>query len=127
MSFPDDLKYTEEHEWAKYDESQGIVTIGITEFAQSELGDIVFLELPDIGSEAKAGEPMGTIEAVKTVADLYSPVTGIVSDVNEALDDAPELINDDPYGKGWILKIEVSDPQELEGLLSAEKYKTLTE
>ncbi|HKJ69646.1 MAG TPA: glycine cleavage system protein GcvH [bacterium] len=127
MHFPDDLKYTEEHEWAKYDESQGIITIGITGFAQSELGDIVFLELPDIGSEAQAGEPLGTIEAVKTVADLYSPVTGTVSDVNEALDDAPELINDDPYGKGWILKIEVSDPQELEGLLSAEKYKTLTE
>jgi len=127
MHFPDDLKYTEEHEWAKYDESQGIITIGITGFAQSELGDIVFLELPDLGSEAQAGEPLGTIEAVKTVADLYSPVTGTVSDVNEALDDAPELINDDPYGKGWILKIEVSDPQELEGLLSAEKYKTLTE
>lgn len=127
MNFPDDLQYTEEHEWAKFSESQGVVTVGITDFAQSELGDIVFLELPDIGSETKAGEPLGTIEAVKTVADLYAPVSGKVTAVNEELENAPELINEDPYGKGWILKIEVADPRELDGLLSAEKYKTLTE
>ncbi len=127
MNFPDDLKYTEEHEWAKYEESQGVVTIGITDFAQSELGDIVFLELPDVGSEATASESLGTIEAVKTVADLYAPVSGKVADVNEELEDAPELINEDPYGRGWILKIEAADPRELDDLLTAEKYKALTE
>jgi len=126
MDFPEDLQYTEEHEWTKLDESNNTVTVGITDFAQSELGDIVFLELPDTGSDVNAGDPLGTIEAVKTVADIYAPVSGTVLELNEALSDSPELINEDPYGEGWILKIEIKDSAELKQLLSVEKYKELT-
>ncbi|MCF7803210.1 MAG: glycine cleavage system protein GcvH [Candidatus Marinimicrobia bacterium] len=127
MNYPEKYYYTEEHEWADYDEADSIVTIGITEFAQSELGDIVFLELPDTGEEVDAGDAIGTIEAVKTVADLYSPVSGIVVEVNTALEDSPELINEDPFNEGWILKVQITDSDELTELLSLEDYKGLVD
>ncbi len=121
MNFPESLKYTSQHEWLRVDASVG--TIGITDFAQGELGDVVFLELPTIGKAVKAGESCGTIEAVKTVAELYSPVSGEVIEVNEKLDNSPELVNKDPYGEGWMLKLRLSDPKELDALLTAEAYK----
>lgn len=127
MSFPENLLYTEEHEWASVDDDKKIATIGITDFAQSELGDIVFLELPGVGDTVKEGKTIGSIEAVKTVADLYSPVSGTIAEVNESLEDEPELINEDPYDKGWIVKIEMSDPSELDALLSVEEYKKIAE
>ena len=125
MSFPENVLYTEEHEWASVDDEKKIATIGITDFAQSELGDIVFLELPAIGDTVKEGKTIGSIEAVKTVADLYSPVSGTITGVNETLEDEPELINEDPYDKGWIVKIEISNPAELDDLLSVEDYKKI--
>jgi len=127
MEYPDNLLYTEEHEWADYDKGAGTVTIGITDFAQSELGDIVFLELPDEGDEITAGDVLGTIEAVKTVADIYAPVSGTVTAVNESLEDSPELVNDDPFKTGWIVKLSPADPDELESLLSLAEYKKLIE
>lgn len=127
MNLPDDLLYTEEHEWARYDEASGVATIGVTDFAQSELGDIVFLELPAVGDEVQAGDAIGTIEAVKTVADLYAPISGEIMAVNEQLDDAPELINEAPYNEGWMVRIKLSDPEELDSLLSVEKYQSLVE
>ena len=127
MHFPEDLRYTEEHEWAGYDQESGIATIGITDFAQSELGDIVFLELPAVGDNVQAGDAIGTIEAVKTVADLYAPISGEIVEVNAQLDDSPELINQDPYEKGWMIKIKLTEPEEFEALLSMEKYQSLVE
>ncbi len=125
MSLPENLKYTEEHEWADYDEANGVATIGITDFAQSELGDIVFVELPEVDDEISAGDTIGTIEAVKTVADVYAPLSGTVTEINESLDESPEVINEDPYKTGWIIKIKLSDAAELDKLLSADKYKEL--
>ncbi len=127
MNIPEDLHYTEEHEWARVDEDQQIATIGITEFAQSELGDIVFLELPAAGDQVKAGKSVGTIEAVKTVADIYTPVSGEVVEVNDRLEDAPELINEEPYQEGWIIKVKMEDISDLKDLLSAADYKRLVE
>ncbi len=123
MSVPKDLMYTNEHEWAKFDNN--IVTIGITDFAQGELGDIIFVELPELGSEVEKDEPFGTIEAVKTVTDLLSPVTGKVVEINDEIEDSPEFINEDCYGKGWFVKIENTDLSEKEKLLSAEDYQAL--
>ncbi len=123
MNFPAELKYTKDHEWLRVEGN--VATIGITEFAQGELGDIVFIEVPSIGSEVSANEVFGTVEAVKTVSDLFMPVTGTVDELNEELDANPELVNQDPYGKGWIVKATVSDAAELEGLLSAEAYQEL--
>ncbi len=125
MNLPADLKYTKEHEWTKIEGN--IVTIGVTEFAQSELGDIAWLEMPDIGDETRIGEAFGTIEAVKTVEDLYAPVSGKIVEINSELLDSPELVNDDPYGKGWIVKIELSDESEIAKLLSADDYAGLIE
>lgn len=125
MSLPENLKYTKNHEWTQFDEANGVATIGITNFAQSELGDIVFVELPAVGEEFSAGDTLGTIEAVKTVADVYAPLSGTVTAVNESLDESPEVINEDPYESGWIVKIKVSDKSELGKLLSADKYKAL--
>lgn len=125
MSLPENLKYTEDHEWTQFDEATGVATIGITDFAQSELGDIVFVELPEVDDDISAGDTLGTIEAVKTVADIYAPVSGTITAVNESLDDSPEVINEDPYKGGWIVKIKVSDTADLNNLLSADKYKEL--
>lgn len=125
MNLPADLKYTKEHEWTKIEGN--IVTIGVTEFAQSELGDIAWLEMPEIGDETRIGETFGTIEAVKTVEDLYAPISGKIVEINSELLDSPELVNDDPYGKGWIVKIELSDESEIAKLLSADDYAGLIE
>ena len=122
---PEDLKYTKEHEWAKIEGD--VATIGITDYAQSELGDIVYIELPKVDSEVGQMAPIGTIEAVKTVADLYSPLSGKVIEVNEKLSQNPSIVNNDPYGEGWIAKIRISNPDEVENLLSAEDYRKLLE
>lgn len=121
MNVPENLKYTEEHEWISVDGD--IATIGITYYAQGELGDIVFVELPEVGFKAKQMEAFGTIEAVKAVSDMFAPVSGEVNAVNEKLTDEPEIINKDPYGEGWIIKIKLADPTELDSLLTAEDYK----
>ena len=125
MNLPVDFKYTKEHEWAKIDGK--VATIGVTDFAQSELGDIAWIEMPEIGVETLRGESFGTIEAVKTVEDLYAPLSGKIIEINEELLDSPELVNDDPYGKGWIAKLEFKDEAELSKLLSAEEYSGLIE
>lgn len=124
MKTPDDLKYTREHEWIK-DNGDGTITVGITDFAQSELGDIVFVELEPEGSEFDKDDVLGTVEAVKTVSELFSPVSGEVVAVNTELEDDPELVNNDPYEKGWMVKIKYSDASELDSLLTAEDYKEL--
>ena len=125
MSAPENLKYTKEHEWV-LDNGDGTVTIGITEFAQGELGDIVFVELEEVGSDFSQDDTFGTVEAVKTVSDLFAPVDGEVVEINEALEDNPELVNDDPYGDGWMIKLKVSDASQLESLLSASEYDDIT-
>ena len=125
MSSPENLKYTKEHEWV-LDNGDGTVTIGITEFAQGELGDIVFVELEEVGSDFSQDDTFGTVEAVKTVSDLFAPVDGEVVEINEALEDNPELVNDDPYGDGWMIKLKVSDASQLESLLSASEYDDIT-
>jgi glycine cleavage system H protein len=121
MNFPKELRYTEEHEWVKVEGDTA--TIGITAFAQSELGDIVYVDINTEGEEIGANEVFGTIEAVKTVSDLFMPVTGEVIEVNEELEARPELVNSDPYGKGWIIKAKLKDPSQVEKLLSAEEYQ----
>ncbi|MDZ7720594.1 MAG: glycine cleavage system protein GcvH [Balneolaceae bacterium] len=126
MKFPEDLKYTKEHEWVR-DNGDGTATIGITDFAQGELGDIVFVELEPEGSEFDQDEVLGTVEAVKTVSELFSPVSGEITEINEALEDEPELVNADPYGKGWMVKMKVSDSSELDSLLSVDEYKEIVE
>lgn len=121
----DDLRFTKEHEWVAVDGSGSVVTIGITDFAQSELGDIVFVEFPEVGSKVESMAPMGTIEAVKTVADLYAPVSGVVKEINTALEDNPGVVNQSPYEDGWFVKIELSDKSELDGLMTHAAYKDL--
>jgi glycine cleavage system H protein len=123
MKFPEDLLYTESHEWVRDEGTQ--VRIGLTDYAQSQLKDIVYVELPEVGSIFKKGESIGVVESVKTVADLFSPITGKVVDTNFALKDHPQFVNEDPYGKGWILKMEVSDREEFKTLLSAKSYQGL--
>tara|TARA_Y100000758_G_scaffold196104_1_gene139853 strand:- start:118 stop:495 length:378 start_codon:yes stop_codon:yes gene_type:complete len=123
MDITDTLLYTNNHEWIKIKENQAI--IGITDFAQSELGDIVFIEFPDEGDTFQKGDTIGTIEAVKTVADLYAPISGKILELNLELDDNVELINSDPFGKGWLIKMELSNPDETFDLLSAEAYRSL--
>jgi glycine cleavage system H protein len=120
---PDDRKYTQEHEWVQVED--GIGTIGVTDFAASELGDVVFVELPETGSEFSQGDTVGTIESVKAVADLYLPVSGEVIEINEAVVDSPELVNSDPLDEGWLLKVRLSDPAELDKLLDAAAYGQL--
>ncbi len=123
MSLPQDLKYTKEHEWVKVD---GVTaTIGITDHAQGELGDIIFVEFPDIDQEIEKDEPFGTIEAVKTVADLFAPISGTVTEINEDLEDSPESVNSDPYGEGWIVKVFIGDAGELDELMTSEQYDEL--
>ena len=125
MDFPEELRYTKEHEWARIEGD--VATVGVTDFAQSELGDIVFVELPEEGRSLGAGESFGVAESVKTVSDLYSPVSGEVVGVNQNLESQPELVNAEPYGAGWMVKIKMSDPAEADSLLSASEYKALTE
>ena len=125
MNIPDNLRYSEDHEWLKVDGSIG--TEGITDYAQHELSDIVYVELPEVGREVSKGEAIGTIEAVKTVADIYAIVSGKIVEVNENLKSHPELMNKDPYGDGWIVKIEIKDQGEVNSLLDAEAYKKLIE
>lgn len=125
MSIPTDLRYSEEHEWVKTED--GKVRIGITEFAQSELGDIVFVELPQVGDELKADEPFGSVESVKTVSELYAPISGKVVEINEELEDSPEFVNESPYEKAWMVVIEPSDLSQIEELLTPEKYQELIE
>ncbi|HDP98101.1 MAG TPA: glycine cleavage system protein GcvH [bacterium] len=121
MEIPNELLYTEEHEWVLVDD--GVVAVGITDYAQGELGDIVFVELPGVDTEVKQTEPFGTIEAVKAVSDLFSPVSGVVVEINDLLQDKPELINQSPYDEGWMIKIRMSDTSELKSLMSPESYK----
>tara|TARA_B100001146_G_C16029776_1_gene368818 strand:+ start:404 stop:781 length:378 start_codon:yes stop_codon:yes gene_type:complete len=123
MSSPNELIYTENHEWVKVDGD--IATIGITDHAQSELGDIIFIEFPKINDQVEKTEPFGTIEAVKTVADLFAPLTGKILEINKTLEDSPELVNSDAYGEGWIVKVSVDDHGQLNDLLSSENYKKL--
>jgi glycine cleavage system H protein len=123
MNFPENLKYTKDHEWVLVDGNTG--TVGITEYAQGELGDVVFVELPVIAKSLKQHESFGTIEAVKAVSDLYAPVSGSVTEINKALAATPELVNKDPYGDGWMVKVTLSNPAELGSLLNAAAYKAL--
>jgi glycine cleavage system H protein len=122
LAVPEDLQYTKSHEWVR--SQDGTVTIGITDHAQEELGDVVFVELPDVGSTIEAGDSFGTVESVKAVSDLYTPVGGEVVEVNSSLEDAPEKINDDPYGEGWIVKLSTSEEGDL---LSPEEYEKVVE
>lgn len=124
MDIPDDLSYTDDHEWLRVE--NGVATVGITDFAQSELGDIVFVELEPEGTELGQDDVFGTVEAVKTVSELFMPVSGTISDLNEDLEGAPETVNDDPYGEGWMIKIEIEDPDEIDELMDAEEYEELT-
>ena len=123
MNLPNDLRYTKEHEWVRIDDN--ILTVGITDHAQSELGDIIFIEFPELNQMISKDEPFGTIEAVKTVADLFGPVSGKVIELNEALEDNPDLVNSDCYGQGWIVKITCTDDSQLDDLLDSEKYKEM--
>ena len=123
MNVPAELKYTKEHEWIRVEGEEAVV--GITDYAQSQLGDIVFVECETVGDALEAGETFGTVEAVKTVSDLYLPVAGEVLEFNEELEGEPELVNKVPYGKGWIVKIKISDETELDGLLNADAYKAI--
>ncbi|WP_291724861.1 glycine cleavage system protein GcvH [Bernardetia sp.] len=121
MNFPKELKYTKEHEWIRLEGD--IATVGITEHAQSELGDIVYVDITTEGDEVEAGDVFGSVEAVKTVSDLYMPITGTVIEVNPDLEDAPETVNSDPYGEGWMIKIKVNNPDDVAELMSSEDYE----
>lgn len=123
---PQDLRYTREHEWARLDDD-GRLTIGVTDFAQEQLGDVVFLDLPEVDSPVEGGEPLGEIESTKSVSDLYAPVSGKVAEVNMECKDNPAALNQDPYGEGWLLVIDPSDPAEFDGLMSPEEYSQFLE
>jgi glycine cleavage system H protein len=123
MDFPDELYYTENHEWMRVE--NGTATVGVTDFAQSELGDVVFVEIEPEGTELSAGDVFGTVEAVKTVSELYMPASGTITAFNDELDGAPELVNEDPYGDGWMIKIELANPDELGDLKDAEAYEQM--
>jgi glycine cleavage system H protein len=122
MEFPQDLRYSSEHTWARREGDR--VTVGITDFAQEELGEVLFLELPQVGHSVTAGESFGVVESVKAVSDLFAPVSGTVAEVNARLDDAPELVNREPYGEGWMIVIETSNPDDWQALLGADDYQT---
>jgi len=121
LTFPEDLLYSDTHEWVR--EVGSRVTIGLTDYAQSQLGDIVHVDIPEVGSAFKKGDSIGEVESVKTVADIYCPITGKVTDANSALKDHPQFVNEDPYGKGWLVKMEIQDREELKGLLSPKAYQ----
>ncbi|MCA1319715.1 glycine cleavage system protein GcvH [Bacillus tianshenii] len=124
MNTPKELRYSEEHEWVKVEGEK--VRVGITDFAQSELGDIVFVELPEVGDEISADEPFGSVESVKTVSELYAPISGKVVEVNEDLNDSPEFVNESPYEKAWMIVVEPTDASEVDQLMSAEQYEAMT-
>jgi glycine cleavage system H protein len=121
--YPDDLRYTKDHEWIRHDGARGVV--GITHHAQAQLGDVVFVEMPEVGRAVKAGETFGTVESVKAVSELFSPVTGEVVEVNEALSGKPETVNSDPYGNGWMIAVRLADTGELDALMDAGSYRKL--
>ncbi len=123
MNFPADLKYTNDHEWVRVDGN--LAVIGITDHAQGELGDIVYVDIPEDVAEIKSGDTFGTIEAVKTVADLLAPISGKIVEINTSLNDAPEVVNNDPYGDGWMVKVEMSNPSEVDSLMDVDAYKAL--
>ncbi|RLB36116.1 MAG: glycine cleavage system protein GcvH [Deltaproteobacteria bacterium] len=123
LIIPEDLRYTNDHEWAKADGD--LIVCGVSDYAQDQLGDIVYVELPQIGDELEQGGQFGTVESVKAVAELYSPVSGEVVEINTTLEDSPQLVNQDPYGNGWMIKIKAKDPGQLEGLMDAQQYKEL--
>jgi len=123
MNIPLELKYTKDHEWVRIEDD--IAVVGITDFAQSELGDIVFVDIDSLGSSLSSGEVFGSVEAVKTVSDLYLPISGEILEINPELENSPELVNQDPYGKGWIVKVKVSNSIDLSGLLSSEEYRNI--
>jgi glycine cleavage system H protein len=125
MDIPTELRYSSDHEWVRVDGTA--VTIGITEYAQDALGDVVFVEMPNTGIGVAAGDSFSEVESTKSVSDIYAPITGSVIEVNAALEAQPELLNSDPYGEGWICRIEIADPSELDGLMDAEAYRALTE
>lgn len=125
MNIPSGLKYTKEHEWIKIEGDKGIV--GITDYAQNQLGDIVFIEIETIGEKVNQADPFGTIEAVKTVSDLFMPVTGVVLEKNPKLEESPELVNTDPYNEGWLIKIAIENPNEVDNLMNADAYEKLVE
>ena len=125
MEFPDDLKYSREHEWVLVEDK--VATIGITAFAEQQLGDVVFVELPAVGDKVTKDEAMGVVESVKAVSDVYAPVSGTVLEVNDDLPDSTELVNEDPYGDGWMVKIELSDPTDLDELMTAAEYETFVQ
>jgi len=126
VEYPDDRKYTKEHEWAR-DESEGRIRVGITDFAQDALGDVVYVDVPEVGTEVTAGQPFGEVESTKSVSDVYSPVSGRVIERNAGLEEHPELVNEDPYGDGWIVAIEMADAAQLEQLLDAGAYRRFVE
>jgi glycine cleavage system H protein len=125
MDIPEDLRYTREHEWTR--KKGANVVVGITDFAQDQLGDVVYVELPDVGDPVKRGESFGVVESTKAVSELFAPVSGKVVEVNDPLSDAPETINEDPYEEGWMIVIEPSDPKELEALMDAKAYRSFVE
>jgi glycine cleavage system H protein len=125
MNIPPELRYSTDHEWVRVDGN--VATIGITEFAQDALGDVVFVEIPERGATVATGESFTEVESTKSVSDIYAPVSGSIVEVNDALESTPELLNSDPYGEGWICRIEVADAGELDGLLDADGYRALTE
>jgi glycine cleavage system H protein len=125
MDFPEDLRYTREHEWAR--KKDGRIVVGITDFAQDQLGDVVYVELPDVGDPVKKGESFGVVESTKAVSELFAPLSGKVVEVNDPLSDAPETINEDPYEEGWMIAIEPSDPKELEALMDVKAYRAFVE
>jgi glycine cleavage system H protein len=127
MNVPEDLRYSSEHEWARRLDVDSRVRVGITDFAQDSLGDVVFVDLPAVGSAVSANDSVGELESTKSVSEMYAPVSGTVVSINEALADTPQLLNDDPYGEGWLCEIEMSDPSELDALMDAAAYLALTE
>ena len=127
MNIPDDLRYSTDHEWIRVDADSSTITIGITEYAQDALGDVVFVEAPEVGATVAAADTFTEVESTKSVSDIYAPVSGTITEANASLDDQPELLNSDPYGEGWIVKIEMSDRSQLDGLMDAAAYRALTE
>ncbi len=125
MNIPDDLRYSSDHEWVRLED--GRARVGITDYAQDALGDVVFVQVPTVGGVVSAGQSISEVESTKSVSDIYAPVAGTVVEVNTALGDAPQRLNDDPYGAGWIFIVEPSDPSELDGLLGAEEYRALVD